>query len=441
MNHHPFSPVVAFGLSLVLVATAVPTGNLWAADDTSEYEARVLYGEALKLRGQGKPREALEKLKLARAHKATPVVLLELGKVHEELHELVEAVQAYQVAAAMAPEPGETALRTRARVEAAQRFAAVTPRIPTLRVVVTGVPEGETVAVTVDGKHFATNAAPRQINPGKHMVVARRTDGTEERSETELREGAYREVLLSFAAPSALPVPPPYTRGPDEPAPPPQEPEGETPHGAAKKADAPRKIVGTLGVALGYGLTMGNFSQGQAAIEGTNSDMSAVQTGAAELRIDATFRLSPNFGVGFYGGFGIGTQGSQIKTACANADCTLYNLRGGLQADFHIDPGSKVDPWVGVLGGLEYWTLSFSPKSGGTSASGSISALSPEVGVHAGLDLALSRKLGLGPTASFMWGKYGDVSTSVSGGSSKTWSNDGGTHTLLFLGLRGMWNF
>ena len=45
MNHHPFSPVVAFGLSLVLVATAVPTGNLWAADDTSEYEgyADVIY--------------------------------------------------------------------------------------------------------------------------------------------------------------------------------------------------------------------------------------------------------------------------------------------------------------------------------------------------------------------------------------------------------------
>ncbi|MEI7893141.1 MAG: tetratricopeptide repeat protein [Myxococcales bacterium] len=192
------SKSLAAFLALTLVCSASPLRTVLAQESAADVDvARTLYKEGRALKDAKRYREAVEKFKEARAHKTTAIILLDLGITYEALGELLQAHEAYAAATSLPPDRRESVNAARARAESGARLAALAPRIPTLRVLVTGVAAGETAKVTVDGADFPFNSNPRQVNPGKHRVVASR--GSAERvSEIDLREGEFRELTLTL---------------------------------------------------------------------------------------------------------------------------------------------------------------------------------------------------------------------------------------------------
>jgi hypothetical protein len=205
-----------YSLSIVAatmaIAVGAPSGVALAQEPAAIdlAQARELLNLGLKLRAQGDLAGAVEKLRAAHAIVNTPITGLELARTYVMVSKLVEA---REVCLAVAREPKraeETARSAAARTEADRLGADLRLRIPSLHVIVTGVPK-ESVSVTVDDALVPTAVldVPRLVNPGTHAVAARSTAGGLAQTTVDLKEGESRDVELQirFAGGSAPPAP------------------------------------------------------------------------------------------------------------------------------------------------------------------------------------------------------------------------------------------
>ena len=108
-----------------------------------------------------------------------------------------------------------------AQAEGASELAAIEPRIPRLRIVVHGVPDGATVHVEVDGAAIAPAqlAEPIMLDPTEHTVIASLNGVMGTSQHVVLVEGStIREVVFELGPPAAPVVAAPSAApGPDTP--------------------------------------------------------------------------------------------------------------------------------------------------------------------------------------------------------------------------------
>jgi len=190
--------VLSFGLAAPVVIAPVARADVSAADKET---ARTLMNDGRKARDAGDHKAALEAFKKADAIMNVPTTKLEVGHEYEALGLLVEARDAY-LSAVRAPVPpkGDPKPFTEARKEAEAKADAIEPRIPSIKITVSGVPEGVASKVSVDGEEIPSETldVPRKLDPGEH-VVGVVAGGVDKKEPVTLAESETKEVSIQFA--------------------------------------------------------------------------------------------------------------------------------------------------------------------------------------------------------------------------------------------------
>ena len=199
------SSVVRGALLLALLLSA---GLAQAQPSAAQKEtARGLMAEGRELRDRGDLASALTRFNAADSLMGVPTTGFEVASTQAQLGKLVEARETLQRVLAIAvspddPEPFNEALRKARALD--QQLQA---RIASLRFVVRGLKEGETVELSVDGENVpkAMLNLPLRVNPGHHTVVARARQ-RELRRDVDVAEGQSVPVALELANDDAKPV-------------------------------------------------------------------------------------------------------------------------------------------------------------------------------------------------------------------------------------------
>lgn len=192
--------VVATAIAFTVLTTR--PGVAMAGPSAAEREtARRLMDEGKERTRAGEKDRALEAYQKAHDIMKVPTTGIALAKARVAVGHLVEARDVALEVVRMPRENGEPAIFERARREARELEARLKPRIPTVRIIVTG---GPATRVSVDGGDVASLllGEPVAMNPGKHSVVARNADGVEARGDVELAERDAKEVDLTLPVPA-----------------------------------------------------------------------------------------------------------------------------------------------------------------------------------------------------------------------------------------------
>lgn len=182
--------------------------------------AKTLIFDARALRDKGDHVAALAKFKAAYALVPTPITGVELGKGYLALGKLIEARASLLDVVNMPAPSGEKQSYVAARAEAQTLADALSVRIPTLVVRVSGAASSR---VTIDGLDLPQSAlgVAHPLDPGRHVVRAVSPTGAAIVREVELAEREHRELSLDGAdgdtAPPAAGSAPP--RGADSSSP------------------------------------------------------------------------------------------------------------------------------------------------------------------------------------------------------------------------------
>jgi hypothetical protein len=190
-----------------LVAAPVFAGEPTAAD---RKEAKRLYAEARKLRGEGKLDEAVERFRQAAELAPTPVTRLDLARGLAEQSKLVEARALALSIPAMPVTATETEKSKQSRREAEALGKELGERIPSVTLVLEPQAGQE---VAIDGKPVSKEllSAAIALDPGDHVAVVRVGEKTAE-TPFKLVERETKSVTLVAPAPDEpvkpLPLPP-----------------------------------------------------------------------------------------------------------------------------------------------------------------------------------------------------------------------------------------
>jgi hypothetical protein len=165
---------------------------------------------------------ALEAYRKGHAIMHVPSTGIEVARTLNKLGKLMEALAAVREVLAMPAVAGEPKAFTEAREEAKTLAAALEERVPTLTIVVTGVPGRIPVEVTLDGRKLTADelAAPLALPPGKYHVIAKADEHTPAFADITLKERDRAQAALALAHVLIL-APDPTTTTPPPPPPPP----------------------------------------------------------------------------------------------------------------------------------------------------------------------------------------------------------------------------
>ncbi len=204
---------------------------------------------------------------------------------------------------------------------------------------------------------------------------------------------------------------PPHPTAAPAPSPPPSPPPLPAPSHRAMREDD-----GSTGFAFGV----------RAAWAFPFGDLNATDTlgnniaGQLPIWLEAGWRFTRNIYAGIYGQYAFGfSNNCPIST-----DCSTHGYRLGIEAIYNFAPDGWLQPWAGLGFGYEWLYV--------TRAGQDSTYKGFELGhVQAGLDLAVSKQLSVGPFASVsLLGKY--TSQSANGV-----SNDiSATHEWVQVGLK-----
>ena len=204
---------------LVCAASLGRTRVLHAEPSDAQKEtARSLMAEGRQLREDKDLHGALTRFQAANAIMGVPTTLLELAKAQADLGLLVEARSTLRSLLAAAAKDGEPEPFREARAKAEALDAELNARIGSLHFVVSGLPAGGGVTITVDSDQVpaAATAMPYRLDPGHHRIVAN-AEHAHAVKEVDVGEHDTLEVPLELK-PDALP-----DAAPVEPAPRPAE--------------------------------------------------------------------------------------------------------------------------------------------------------------------------------------------------------------------------
>lgn len=256
-----------------LVIPLIASGLLFAAaaigqNDTLLSSARELAKEGLEAYDSGRYEEAAEKL--TKAYQLVPVPTLATNRARAlvKLGKWVSAAERYLEAIRIARDKTWQAVQVEAQRDAERERDALMPRIPRVKVMLTGAGPSD-VEVSVDGVVLpaALIGVEQLQDPGVHKVQAKR--GAELVSESfTAKEGAHAIVTLRFKSGQAS-QPQPGLEVP-------HQPEKSTPVAQASQATQPepssnvgneagssnhQKLIGWIGVgAGGAGILLGGIT-------------------------------------------------------------------------------------------------------------------------------------------------------------------------------------
>jgi hypothetical protein len=154
--------------------------------------------------------------------------------------------------------------------------------------------------------------------------------------------------------------------------------------------------------------------------------------------IDAGFKLSKPWFIGAYAGAGYGSIGSGnvAEEACAapGVTCSTLSYQVGVQLQYHLGPSDRLNPWLGVGGGYEWFRQELSASDYREEQETSGVAL---LKVLLGLDYRYRELFGFGPVIEMSFGRFQATRTLVDGERTHEGPvEQGAWHGFLTLGGR-----
>lgn len=201
------------------------------------------------------------------------------------------------------------------------------------------------------------------------------------------------------------------------------------PRAASAQPPPPRAPLFRATVHTGYALPLG----------ATEKDIPLHVNAAGQIPVgvDLGVRVARPLIVGVYGQVGtVLTRSSNDWTSVcpAAADCSGTDVQAGVQAHYHFAPGQRLDPWLGMGIGYEWYTLHAPDarfKWGGIQVAN----------LQAGLDISLGSVISVGPFLGLAMAQFTqlDVSPADKGFSGPV--QNPGIHDWLTMGARGSADF
>jgi hypothetical protein len=194
-----------FGLLVVALTLAMPA-QAQDEDAATRSAARHVALEGIAALQQGDATLATEKLEKAYRVLKVPSIALWSARALVKHGQLVEASERYLAAGRLSFKGGEQVVQEQAKNDAEKELAELTPRIPSVVVVIEGAKLSE-VTVSLDGKAVprALLDEDRPLNPGQHELVGQRGE-ERPRQVITVAEGEKKRVVLQFASPNPPPV-------------------------------------------------------------------------------------------------------------------------------------------------------------------------------------------------------------------------------------------
>lgn len=189
---------------LFLVALAAPA---------SAEDAKTLNKQGLEAAVAKDWETARQKFEQSYALAAEPLTLYNLAAAQEHTDRLIDAQANYLKYLAVS-KPGR--VHDKFRTAAKAKLALLEQAIPTLKVIAVGFPSS--VVLELDGRALLANeiAAAFKLDPGPHVLTARRDGEVLARKELALARGSREEVTLTAPPPRIeKPPPPPVILRPD----------------------------------------------------------------------------------------------------------------------------------------------------------------------------------------------------------------------------------
>lgn len=203
-----------------------------------------------------------------------------------------------------------------------------------------------------------------------------------------------------------------------------------------------------LGARVGYGGGSGIVYHGLSVMDASGGTIPVV--------LDLGVRVLPQLYAGLYGSWGeIFTKNNPVSCP-GNLDCKTQQWRFGVEFDFHYNPTSKIDPYIGLGGGYEILHTHIAGGIPIPTALGTIPGTTDTSIIDRGwefatltfgLDARLSRGVGIGPVLSASLAEYGVHSgtetVSIMGrqvAQMPPTPVSHGLHELYFAGIRGTFN-
>lgn len=230
------------------------------ADESTLTAARALGNAGVEAYQANDFATANDKLEKAYAILKVPTLGLWSGRALVQTGKWVEASERFLEVTGLQVPAGDVAVQKQAQADASVELKTLTPRVPVVSVAVEGGSLAD-CSVSVDGQPVSSSllAAGRLMNPGKHVIEARR-GSDQARTEVTVAEGERPTALLKFAAspPPAIVVVPPV-------APPP-------PRETTAQSGSVQRTWGWVALgAGGVGLVVGGITGGVAL--GKKSDL------------------------------------------------------------------------------------------------------------------------------------------------------------------------
>jgi hypothetical protein len=211
-------------------------------------------------------------------------------------------------------------------------------------------------------------------------------------------------------------------------------------------AGAPNAVAGEnpvaveLGARTGIGLPFGNVDAPRTFGGGSASDpLGQTVGGTVPIWFDVGLRLAPRWYAGLFASAAPGWPGSALRDSCkANGvDCVAFDLRAGIDLQYHLRPRESWDPWLG--GGIGYELLGVKVAEGGSSPSRWLLTSGWELAnLQAGLDYRLATGFAVGPFVALTVAEY--FAKGVPGSSSSNFDGAIAVHGWLVFGVRGTWD-
>jgi hypothetical protein len=190
----------ALATSIALFAAGVHAEPTAADKET----ARALVNEGQTAFDSRRYEDALKSFEAAHRIMGVPTTGLRLGKTQAALGLLVEARDTLLGVGRYPKKPDEPTAFAKARIEAEALAEEIAAKIATIQLELPRDPPSAAMDITIDSGRIApgTEAIPRRVNPGKHVVVAAAKGYETATIEIEVGEGETRKVPLALEKPT-----------------------------------------------------------------------------------------------------------------------------------------------------------------------------------------------------------------------------------------------
>jgi hypothetical protein len=184
-----------------------------------------------------------------------------------------------------------------------------------------------------------------------------------------------------------------------------------------------------------YNSVLPTFFKGAAS---TEDGMGTLFSGRVPIWADVGYRINSHFLVGGFLEYGVVALSGAASQACGG--CPARDWTTGLEAQYHVLPEERFDPWVGLGVGYEWVNVG---RSGPFNPTVSLDGW--QFSLQSGVDYKPMTSLGIGPFVALAFGAYAneqgttwrDVNGPMAFHTGPNFDHQTTVHEWLTLGLRG----